>query len=213
MHCPYCGSDDIVYEYEYGYIVCSSCGTVLDIIFIEYYDNYPRVQYEEVSIGLPSVRKGIEKKKLHPKRATLSKMNFEVMVYEKYVKKARRNVYVDIDAALKKELKINTVARVYHHKGEEKVLKLIENDSKIRFIIENIIDKDPILSSRTPRGKVALALIIKNLVEGRPLDLDKVCELTSMSMVHIKRLINLIKRRAPYISTYFKNIASNLITN
>lgn len=192
--------------------MCSSCGTILDTIFIEFYEGEPLNHYEGISAGLPSVRKGIEKKKLHSKKASLSRMSLEVTVYEKYVKKARKNVYVDLDKALKKELKIDTKARVYRHKDEEKALKLVE-DPKIRFILEKIIDRDPILSSRTSRGKVALALIIKNLIEGVPPDIGKICELTSMSTVHVRRLMNLIRRRAQYISVCLKNIVGNSIVS
>lgn len=209
MTCPYCGSQEIVYDFIHGYMVCVECGTVIDTIFIEYYEaNFDRMYYVYKNEGLPSTRKGIEKKRIRSKLRDYSRMNLEIVVYEKYAKRSRKNVYVDINAALEKELKSNTKTRVYHHKDEDKVLSLAENP-EIKTIIENIVNKDPILSSRTPRGKVALALIIRNIVEGVEPDVNELCRLTSMSLVHVRRLISLINRRMPYINKYISQLAKN----
>jgi len=51
VECPYCGSRNIIWDYERGEIVCGECGTVFDKIysFIEYRDEEPiyisRVNY------------------------------------------------------------------------------------------------------------------------------------------------------------------------
>lgn len=209
MSCPYCGSQEIIYDFIHGYKVCIECGTVVDTIFIEHYEaDFDKTHHMYKSEGLPSTRKGIEKKKIRSKLRDYSRMSLEIVIYEKYAKKSRKNVYVDINAALEKELKTNTKTRVYHHKDEDKVISLAE-DPRIKMIIENIVDKDPILSSRTPRGKVALALIIKSIIDGVEPNINELCRLTSMSLVHVRRLISLVNKRMPYISKYISRLAKN----
>lgn len=45
MKCPYCGSENLVWDYEHGNIVCSECGSVIDQIYsdFEFIDNEPVV--------------------------------------------------------------------------------------------------------------------------------------------------------------------------
>jgi len=206
MLCPHCGSQDIVYDFVHGYTVCTSCGCVVDVIFIDYFESgAPENGYAD--IGLPSVRKGLEKKKMASRLKRFSRISFEIMVYEKYAKKARKDVYIDLEAALNKELKrSSTSTRIYHHKDEVKVFSIIDKNPDIRLILENIVSQDPVLSSRTPRGKVALALIIKNIVDGTPVNLSYISELTSLSTVHVRRLVNLVKQRLQYIKPKLCNL-------
>jgi len=209
MSCPYCGSQNIVYDFAHGYRVCIECGTVIDTIFLEYYEeDFDRTHHGYKIDGLPSVRKGIEKKKIYSRLRDYSRMSLEIVIYEKYAKKSRRNIFVDLSAALEKELKSNTRTRVYHHKDEDRVLSLT-NDPNIKVIIENVINRDPILSSRTPRGKVALALIIKKTMDGGEPDINELCRLTSMSLVHVRRLTSLVKKRMPYINKYILELTEN----
>jgi transcription initiation factor TFIIIB Brf1 subunit/transcription initiation factor TFIIB len=214
MTCPYCGSQEIIYDYIHGYIVCTLCGSVIDTIFLEFFEerlidseNFNRFE------GLPSIRKGIEKKKIKTRLKIYTRMNFEILVYEKYAKKARKNVVIDIDAALRKETHIKSHERVYHHKDEDKVLNTALKDPVVNQILEYIVNRDPVLSSRTPRGKIALAIIIKNFIDNNPIDISELCRLTSMSIVHIRRLITLAKKRLPYIKKYVNEVKNNIVLN
>lgn len=215
MQCPYCGSLNLVHDFSHGYVICPLCGTVVDTIFIEFYEEQTSDNYIELNQGLPSIRKGLEKKKMHIMKTILTRISANVTIYERYAKRAKKNVYVDFEAVLKREKhRMSTVSRIYRHKDEDRILRLVAEDPMIRSIMDNIINKDPILSSRTPRGKVALALIIKNLVEGTSVDLHDLCKKTSMSPIHMKRLINLAMKRLPYIRLNFlKSIVSNNSAN
>lgn len=211
MLCPYCQSIEVIHDFEHGYIVCSCCGSIIDVIFIEHYIAIQSDHNNLRSLGFEmlSIRKGLEKKKRSFSEIRLKKMGRDIVVYEKYVKRARSNVYIDIEAALKREQNMPTKTRIYHHKDEEKVLKTLDNDFIVKMIMEKIIDRDPILSSRTPRGKVALALIIKNIVMGMPLDINDICKKTSLSLIHIRRLLNLVKRRMSHIYPILQEVISN----
>lgn len=213
MECPYCGSKELAYDFSCGYIICTFCGTTLDTIFIEFYESSTSYQINEYQIGSLSVRKGIEKKKLCSKKMMFTKIGMDIVVYEKYARRARKNVYIDLDTVLKKEQGVSTSARVYHHKDEEKVVRIANEDPVVKRIVENVIDRDPILSSRTPRGKIALALIIKSILEGGNIDLNELSKKTSMSVVHMKRLLNLVKNRIPYLRQHVPEISKIISVN
>jgi transcription initiation factor TFIIIB Brf1 subunit/transcription initiation factor TFIIB len=34
MRCPCCGSEELVWDYKNGAVVCSSCGCIVDIIYV-----------------------------------------------------------------------------------------------------------------------------------------------------------------------------------
>jgi len=174
--------------------VCTVCGSIADTIFTEFYEDYPNEIKHEVP-GLPNVRKGLEKKRNRVREIRITKMYMDVKIYEKYAKRARKNVYVDFETAIKREKGELYSGRIYRHKADGKITEILDSDPLVKHILDNIINKDPILSSRTPRGKIALALILKHIIEGHEIDLDDICRKTSLSSVHVKRLINLLKER------------------
>jgi transcription initiation factor TFIIIB Brf1 subunit/transcription initiation factor TFIIB len=212
MICPYCGSQEPVYDYIHGYIVCSSCGSILDTLFIEFIeDRSEDFEIMKETGGVISVRRGIEKKKVKVLMRNYSRMRFEVFVYEKYAKKIKKDIVVDLDAALKREARVDLHTRVYHHKDEDKVLSILSKDPLVNKIFEHIVNSDPILSARTPRGKVALALIIRNIIENKPIDIMELSRLTSMSPVHIRRLAALVRKRMPYIKKRIDEIKTSVV--
>lgn len=212
MICTHCGSQEVIYDYSHGYLVCTSCGLVLGTIFLEFFEEKPlEIGYENNFNGLLSVRKGIEKRKANIRLKAYTKMSFEVLIYEKYAKKARKHVYVDFDAALKKELRVSSSSRVYHHKDEDKVLSLAEKDPVVKLLLEHVVNKDPVLSSRTPRGKIALAIIIKKIINNNSIDIAELCKETSMSSIHMRRLLALVKKRLPYIKKYVSEINNGVM--
>lgn len=197
MLCPYCSSTNLIHDFSYGHIVCTSCGSIVDSIFIEFYDVCHKNMKQEF-YGLPSVRKSLEKKKSMVNKMRIIEINNDVKIYRKYARKIRKNVYVDLEVALKREQGISRCARIYRHKAEEKIMKILNEDPTMRFILENIVDKDPILSSRTFRGKIAIVLVLKDLIERRSIDIEGIARKTSLSFIHIKRLINLVKKRISF---------------
>lgn len=211
MYCSYCGSQDIAYDLGCGYIVCQSCGTILDApLFLEFYENTLVDKDMNKPADMPlSIKRGLEKKKIRVRKALLTGMEVDIAIYEKYAKRSRKNVYVDLEAAKKREQGVKSKDRIYHHVGEDKALSIVDEDETVRLIISKIIDSDPILSSRTPRGKVALALILKNLLDGKPVDLSEICRKTSMSLVHVRRLLNIAKKRLQKIGSLITALINN----
>uniref|UniRef100_A0A7C5UV00 TFIIB-type domain-containing protein n=1 Tax=Ignisphaera aggregans TaxID=334771 RepID=A0A7C5UV00_9CREN len=197
MACIYCGSQNLIYDYIHGYIVCSDCGTINDNIFIEYF-----IAIEDDDIfefkGFPTVREGFEKKIIRGKLRQLAKINNELKIYESFAKRTRKDIYVDWNA-LQKKLEGSKSSRIYKHIAEESIEKMINSDQIIKLIIENIIETDPVLSSRTLRGKVALAIILKHLILENDVDMNRIAKEASLSKIHIKRLLTLIKTRMKFI--------------
>lgn len=197
MECVYCGSQNLVYDYLHGYIVCGDCGTVNDDIFMEH---FIAAEYDEVFEfkGLPTVREGFEKKMIKNRLRHLTKISKDVRIYENFAKRSRKDVYVDW-AALQRKLQ-GDKSRIYKHVAEDSIKEIIGADPLTKLIIEKIVDTDPVLSSRTLRGKVAIAIILKHTLLNSDVDINKIAKETSLSKMHIKRLLALIKTRMKFIN-------------
>ncbi len=197
MECLYCGSQDLLYDYVHGCIVCGNCGTVNDYIFVEHF--IPINKDDEIFgfKGLPTVREGFKRKLAKNRLRQLAKVSKDVKIYESFAKKRRRDVYVDWDA-VQKRLQ-GKKSRVYRHVAEDSIKRIVDADQIVKIIIEKIIDTDPVLSSRTLRGKTALAIILKHMVLDSDIDIDRIAKEASLSKMHIRRLLTLIKTRMKFI--------------
>ncbi len=197
MYCPYCKSQNVIHDFVHGYVVCSECGTIIDELYIEFFEN---IKYEEIRPnGLPTVREGLNKKVIRAIGMYIAKLSHDVAIYEKYAKRARKGVKVDLEM-IQRKLAGDKV-RIYRHESEDKLKELIDSDIILKSIIDRIIDRDPLFSSRTLRGKIALALLIKQLITKGDIDYDEIARQAHMSKTHIKRLVRLLKLR-------YKDIAS-----
>lgn len=196
MKCTYCGSQDLLHDYVHGCVVCSSCGTVNDCIFLEHFTPI-KDDYIFKFRGLPTIREGLERKKASSRLQQLVKASRDVKVYESFARKLRRGIYVDWDA-LQKRLQ-GEKSRVYRHVAEDAVKRRVDDDWFVKMIIEKIVDSDPILSSRTLRGKVALAMILKHIILNSDIDMNRLALETSLSKMHVKRLLSLINARMKFI--------------
>ncbi len=191
LSCPYCKSQNIIHDFEHGYVVCSECGTVIDELYIDFFENISND--EEKPMGLPTVREGLNKKVIRVRGMYIAKLSHDVAIYEKYAKKARKGVKVDWEM-IQKRLAGDKV-RIYRHESEEKIKEFVDSDSMLKRIMDGIISKDPLFSSRTLRGKVALALLIKQLITKGYIDYEEISRQAHISRTHIKRLVRLIKLR------------------
>jgi transcription initiation factor TFIIIB Brf1 subunit/transcription initiation factor TFIIB len=189
MKCPYCSSIDIVYDFERGYAVCGKCGTIIDTIFIE---QFIGIACESTKYAVKSVKNAIKFKKTHSYTQRLYEYLKEVNKYEIFMRRCRKNVNVNIDAI--KIVLSGGKARIYKHVGDDELMRIVKNDYVIRKIME-MIDEDAILSSRTFRSKVAIALLIKNLLIYGEADLNEIAQKTNVSRVHIQRLTKILKTR------------------
>ncbi len=192
MQCPICASEALVWDYEHGYIVCTNCGTVVETLYEEFYYAEP-VRYT-VKNGLPTVREGFVKKKQREQGLRLRTRSKEVKLFETYIKRARKGVTVDLEA-LKQLLTMGTTnKRIYVHTTEPKLRELMTQDHELSSLIA-LIERDPLLSSRTLRGKVAIALMLKYLLHGLEPDFDYISNVTSLSRTHVRRLYRQLSQR------------------
>jgi len=188
--CPYCNSTDLIWDYERGYLVCTSCGSVISQLFADLFMPYPQSNAYTEPQGMYSIRESLREKDRRIYARKLSKISKEVYLYEKYSKKARKNVEVNIRALLE-----GTKEKIYRHRNDSMLTRLMEDDSELKRIIKEIVEKDPVFSSRTYRGKVAIAMMLKYLVRGEEPNLEEIVKKTSISRTHAKRLYNLVLTR------------------
>ena len=170
--------------------MCANCGTVIEDLFPEQLIGVPpKVEEEEIS---RNVRSALRSRSAKHNLRKLLKYEEEVEIYESYAKRCRRNVRVDVEA-LKARLS-GGKARVFVHVYDANLKELVEKDSIVKSLLE-IIENDPILSSRTFRGKVALALLLKELLINGEADTEEIAKVTGVSKVHMQRLVNILKIR------------------
>ncbi|HDN75534.1 MAG TPA: TFIIB-type zinc ribbon-containing protein [Acidilobales archaeon] len=184
MKCPNCGSRALIWDYSRGDVVCTSCGYVVERIYVTSYNSLTNECQEELrhSRYLKPLIKPITVKYLKFMKS-LSKLN---------------GVKLDTDAVLR------------YLKGEAPRVKIIKRelnegllrDSLIKKVF-NVMRKYPRLNSRTDRAKLAIALIALNIVKESNRRLNDVMEVlqrdTKLSRVHIKRLISLILKERNFI--------------
>jgi len=188
MPCPNCGAEALVWDYEHGYIVCSNCGVVIEQMFEEHYFALSQGARIPVGMELCSVRKGLEKKRRFARELILREKVKFLRKYEELRSRARKDVIIDINAMM-------NGGRVFVHVKENEIRQKVLQDQEVRSILENIVNRDPVLSSRTFRGKVALALIIKNIRNGGDPCIEEICKLTGISKTHARRLLALLRKR------------------
>jgi len=180
--CPLCGSDELIWDYAHGYIVCSNCGLVIERIIVEDKVRIDVAEENTKTRVVDAIRKS---------REVAIGMRFRMMKklvreYEKIVRSVKPGVIIDV-AALERKLLSGEKVRILRHRADEVLMQMVSNDSELRLILR-VIDRDPILGSRTFRGKVAIALIVKKLVKGENLDLNEIAKVTSISKTHARRL-------------------------
>ncbi len=189
MLCPVCGAESLVWDYERGYIVCQSCGAVVEQLFEEHCFAKPMSTNSGSEAGIHSVRMGLEKKKRYLRERALKEKSSFLKRYEELSSRARKNVVVNVNALI-------NGGRIFVHVKERELHQLLSEDHELREVLEKVVESDPVLSSRTFRGKVALAMMIKNFrTKGTPC-IDEVCKVTGISKTHARRLLALLRRRA-----------------
>ncbi len=186
MICPECGSTNIIWDYKNGVLVCAECGIVIDRIY---------VQYEK--------RKNIEVRKNH--NYLLSKAfdrKEQRKEYSRKRKRLRKMSRLLNEVKDKPHLAVDMKAVKEYLMGERAHVKLFKhkkwrpkNDLLLKKIIDNIVNNDPILASRTERAKWAIAKIFLQLVTNRKVDTRSIANETKLSITHVRRLINVVQNR------------------
>lgn len=215
MTCPICGCENAVIDAFYGYVICTSCGTVVEErIPIEFIENaHTGKDQVKSSAGgwLPSAREGLKRKVERAHLIALKRLSRAVRVYEAYASRARSNVVVDLEAL--KVVEEGGRARVFKFKYDDALKELLNRDAMLNLIMVEVVERDPILGSRTYRAKVAAALIIKAILEGRDANLKEVCSIAHVSPAQARRLLKAVRSRLAHLRLTSRSLQeTSLIT-
>jgi len=211
MKCTYCGSNELVWRYEEGYIVCSKCGTVLDRIY-DYNIGSPLLQSESNTDRL-SIHRIHEDYIMRSRRTKLLLIDLRYRKFQKKLKeypKLRPGLKIrdDVLKALYAGRNVKMVKTIVNEHTEEVKSKLLESkDTKIYLDIIEVFKEYPRISSRTDRVKLALAKILYNeLVYGFRPSFSSIAKEFRVSVVNLRKAYKDLRR---YSEVYVK--AKNII--
>ncbi len=199
MKCPACYSNEIVWDIRAGVVVCANCGLVIDNIYYGYDIPLSTIHYQTIELKHYSN---------HASDLMLRVNQEKVQKVLELIDVIKKKPYLKLDTQAVEEFLIGKRPPIKLLKRRKNDLKLLDGRKYIDFIINKVIDRDPILASRTERAKVALALIIKDLIIHGSVRRSYISKVTGLSKTHIHRLINLVKNRK-----IIEHIKSNEVIN
>ncbi len=198
MRCPYCGSNDIVWDYVRGDVICASCGTVLERIYVtEQHANQELVQ--------EPVKTRIHKRYGNNRRVTLTKYTSEYLKLIDKVKRSKRLKNIVIDSEQLRRYVDGEGPPVKIFKRNPQNVQTLLKDPKVRLVLEVML-RFPRLSSRTDRAKVALALMALMLLAGRRINTREVAEKSGISAMHARRLAKALEENREFVEELKKAI-------
>ncbi|MEM3285329.1 MAG: TFIIB-type zinc ribbon-containing protein [Fervidicoccaceae archaeon] len=182
--CEACGGT-IVWDYRTGDIICSSCGLVIGRIY----------EHEEERSGDKKAEETCGKKQQsYPKSFRL---------YLKISRRKPRDLLID-EERFRAFLKDGKAIRVFAHPKDAYLRKMLEKNESLREIYEGYVEKNPKLSCRTMRAKVASAMILQLYFSGRKIrgeDISRIARETGVSKWHAAKLIDILGRYYPPLSS------------
>ncbi len=198
MRCPYCGSNDIVWDYVRGDVICASCGTVLERIY---------VTEQHISQELVQEPVKIRTHKRYGKygRVTLTKYTSEYLKLMDKVRRSKRLKNIVIDSEQLRRYVEGEGPPVKIFKRNPQNVEELLKDPKVKLVLEVML-RFPRLSSRTDRAKVALALMALMLLAGRKVNAREVAEKSGISAMHARRLVKTLKESREFVEELKKAI-------
>ncbi|NAZ27464.1 MAG: TFIIB-type zinc ribbon-containing protein [Thermogladius sp.] len=179
--CPVCGSS-LIWVYEEGVVVCSSCGLVVDRVF----DYTPTFSLsEEKPKRRPAGVKGLDK------RAYKIKLKLYSRAYK--ISRERPWMVVDTDKVLETGRLVHTVKSKASLLAEEN----IEREGVRDYVekgLEIISRENPALLARSLRGRYALAYMVAYAsLSGEMPPEDFVVKVFNISSTSFKRLRSIVR--------------------
>ncbi len=185
IRCPECGSTSILWDYKNGSVICGNCGLVIDNIYDYTHRSREQNDYYSYKPRLISDYQRITKRN----RRYKNMYNRLKMLKPIISRRLKRYLVID-EKALKEYLNgLRPHVKIFKYHKE------IQIPIETKIIIEKIINKDPVLTSRTDRAKIALALIILDMLNNGKPDIRKIAKETFISVTHVRRLTKLIEER------------------
>jgi ribosomal protein S27E len=164
MRCPYCGSEELVWDCENGAVVCSSCGCIVDTIYV----SQPRAGGRGGS-----------------SRATEKLYRFEKRLRRKVVGKALKRF------ELEKRGYIFVNGRAVHLRSLA-ALKNTELNSDVKKLVDEglkVLQQVAPSLSRTIRSRLALAYAVAKLLRGEEASLNELRVLFSIGRTTAVRIV------------------------
>ncbi len=183
--CPVCGAP-LIWDYELGEVICSSCGLVVDRI----YDYRPLMEDENQVIW------NMIKTSRNPRRNHISrKYRFHMKLYYKVNSYVKDKPWLEIDyeKVFETGKMINTLKSRATIEAEKKI-----SDRKLwRHVREGIryIEKIyPVALARSGRGKYALAYMVSTYLNNKKFpDMNEVIETFNISETSYRRLLKIAR--------------------
>jgi len=181
LPCPECGSDSVEWRYDRGEVVCGSCGLVLGPVYhldrLDSDDRQPRCPYSK-----------------YARFVRAKERSFELFAELRKRAGGRGDLYVDA-VAFQRYLSTRDRGgvRLLASVRSKKALELLGRNAELEEVVERIVMKEPLLASRTVRGKAAAAYVIWSLSKGRVPRAREVSEKTGVSLTQARRIIRLVQ--------------------
>lgn len=189
--CPECHSTNTIWDYKNGYIVCANCGLVLDRIYIEHIDKNI-INDNKLSNRVLISNMFDERKKRHEYHKKSSRLK-KIM---KLLNEVKLRPYLTLDTEAVNEYLLGKRSHVKLFRYKTWTPK---SDLVLKQIIEKVINKDPILASRTDRAKWAIARILVQLSIDKKIDMKRIANETKLSITHVRRLVSVVEKRRDHI--------------
>jgi len=181
LRCPYCGSSDLIWDYQRGEVVCARCASVIERIYvntISHSEYDTEVRQKNLRIGEPA-----------PKLRKATKDYLKILESIKN----KNDVVIDVNAFWEYQKTGRRVKLLKRRLNTE-----LLNDYAVRVAMD-VLRKYPKLSARTDRAKIAIALLAISLVKGTKLNMALLTKKVGLSKVHIKRLEKLVLKEKAFI--------------
>lgn len=181
MECPYCGAENsLVWDESRGTVVCSGCGTVVDLIYVSAggFEHEPELSNERTSVAARKFGK-------------LTDASIKYLMILKEIKYSPQ-LYVDSDS-FNRYLILGKRVKVIKRRVAMPKDKTLDN-------IVAIMAKYPKLYSRTDRAKYAIAAIAYTLIAEGYVDPSKLSKQLGLSKTHIRRLLRVVRSSQRFLS-------------
>lgn len=180
VECPYCKSENtLVWDESRGTVVCSSCGVVVDLVYV----NHPSPLEHERESFKECARRSWRRHGL----ADASAKYLEILEEIKY----KSMLYID-EGSFTKYLVLGKRIKVLRRRA------ILPRSPTLDAIV-TLMAKYPRLCSRTDRAKYAIAMIAHALIAENGVDVSKLSRELGLSKTHVKRLVKVVVRSREFL--------------
>jgi uncharacterized Zn finger protein (UPF0148 family) len=164
MRCPYCGSEELVWDYKNGAVVCSSCGCIVDTIYV----SQPRAS------GRGGSSRAVEKPYRFEKRLRREAVREALKRFE-----LEKRGYVFVNG---RAVHLRSLAALKNTELNSDVKRLVDEGLKVLQQVAPSL-------SRTIRSRLALAYAVAKMLRGSAPSIAELMQLFSVGRTTASRVI------------------------